>query len=112
VRARIARAFGELLAAASARLRQHYAMRIGALAMMGRGDTAAALAALQAERDVALARMTETISEEKERAMHAVGTARAQPRDRSAAWKELRLRPRRRHRRGQFRVHAPHHPKL
>jgi hypothetical protein len=52
--ARIARAFDSLLSASMARLRLHYAARISALVLAGRGEQTAAVAALASEHDAAL----------------------------------------------------------
>lgn len=76
-RARVARAFDVLMNAAMARLRLHYAARIGGLLLLGRADQSAAVAALLNERDTALARLQNSIGESRKEAMRA---ARRTPR--------------------------------
>jgi hypothetical protein len=71
MRARIMAAYGGILDAALGQLGLHYAARIAALAVCRRGDNAAALAALQAERDTAIERVREAVRQEREAALRA-----------------------------------------
>jgi hypothetical protein len=70
-RARIAQAFDDLLSAAMARLRLHYAARIAGLMVTGRGDQQAAVAALLSERDAALEELRREILESRRKALRA-----------------------------------------
>jgi hypothetical protein len=69
--ARIMRAFDSLLGAAMARLRLHYAARIGALWLVARVDQSAAMAALTNERDTALNQLRQTILADRRAALQA-----------------------------------------
>ena len=68
--ARIARAFDSLLNAAMARLRLHYAARISGLMLTRQGGQSAAVAALMAERDAALAQLRREMVESRRAAIH------------------------------------------
>lgn len=73
--ARLARAFQSELSAAMAALHSHYAARISGLLLTGCGDQSAAIAALQQERDVAVARLQDTARQRKANAMQAARRA-------------------------------------
>jgi hypothetical protein len=73
--ARIARAFQSELSAAMASLHLHYAARISGLLLTKRGDLGTAIAALQQERDAAIARLQDTIRQRKANAMQAARRA-------------------------------------
>jgi hypothetical protein len=71
-RARIARAFHGMLSAAMARLSLHYAARIAGLLLTARADSAAAVAALLAERHTALGQLRLAILEDRRAALRAI----------------------------------------
>ncbi len=70
-RARIALAFDNLLNAAMARLRLHYAARIAGLMLGARGGQHAAVTALLSERDAALEELGREIQETRRKALRA-----------------------------------------
>lgn len=87
-------AYGALIGAALSSVRMHFAVRIAALALTRGHDRAAALAALEAERDAALAQLAERLKAEKHRALRQVRRARRRYRIAPPRF-GLRYRPRR-----------------
>ncbi len=93
-RAPIAQAFDDLLSAAMARLRLHYAARIAGLMLGARGDQQAAVAALISERDAALEELRREILESRRKALRAA--RRPRRRRYRAAFGRLQIEGRRR----------------
>src|SRR5262249_17438850 len=73
--ARVSRGYTALLRAALGHLRSIYAARFAALLVARRGDTAAALAALERERDDALRHLAERLVLDRQRAVDDVRRA-------------------------------------
>jgi hypothetical protein len=83
--ARLVRAFEAILSAATASLLLHYAARLAAAAVTkGPGERAAALAALERERDAALAALQAAIHQQRKEAIERARRALAHPHFRAA----------------------------
>jgi hypothetical protein len=79
--ARLSRAFAVILGAATASLLLHYAVRFAAAsATKGPGGRAAAIAALEQERDAAIAALQASIRQQRREAIERARTALARPR--------------------------------
>jgi hypothetical protein len=83
--ARLARAFAVILGAATTSLLLHYAARLAAAsATKGPGERAAAIAALEQERDSAIAALQASIRQQRKQAIERARAALARPRFRIA----------------------------
>jgi hypothetical protein len=83
--ARLSRAFAVILGAATASLLLHYAARLAAAAATkGPGERAAAIAALEQERDAAVAALQASIRQQRREAIERARAALARPRFRIA----------------------------
>jgi hypothetical protein len=83
--ARLFRAFAVILGAATASLLLHYAVRLAAAsATKGSGERAAAIAALERERDAAIAALQASIRQQRREAIERARSALARPRFRIA----------------------------